>query len=117
MTENYRPTYTCDCGCNIEFISFSMGWDMHYIHNGECINFIFSESSMTNDSWSNYIDMDDFDTWGDLWTYILENHNAQLTNTQVFGNGNYSNIMLHLYNQYVNSPVPMDAVLSLDYIN
>ena len=104
-----KNTYICECGCNVEFDSYSLGWDIYFIGtDGTTLNYIFTESRMVNDSWNNYIDMDKFTTWGDLWSFITECQKKQT-----------SNIMLHLYNQYKDTLqfyVPINAKLSLEYI-
>jgi hypothetical protein len=117
-----ESTYACDCGCNIEFYSYSLGWDMHFLVGDEVINFILSENKMVNklcpttintfttydpiSSWDSYINIDNFKTWGELWEYISANKQK-------------NNVFEHLYNLY--NPkcfnVPNEAELLLDYIN
>ena len=58
---------------------------------------------MVNNSWNNYIDMELYETWFDLWTYICNNKNA-------------NNVMKHLYNEYQDFDVPVESVMYLEYI-
>lgn len=98
-------TFVCGCGCNIEFIKFSMGCDIYFFHNGAQVNKIFSESQMVNDSWCNYINVDEFSNWGEMWNYICNNmNNAD------------NNVMRHLYNVYKDVEIPADARMELEYI-
>jgi hypothetical protein len=98
-----EKTYICNCGCNIEFQPYLLGWEMHFIYDGIATNNLFIESKMLNNSWNNYIDTDVFKTWGELWNYIKNNKNK-------------NNVMEHLYNTHQNFAAPPDSVMSLDYI-
>ena len=128
-------TYMCKCGCNIEFYPYSIGWDMHFMLGKEVINYIFYENKIKiksidknasidtsiYESWSTYIDIDNFETWGELWDYICkykdnkDNKDKNNNNTD----NNTDNVMLHLFNIYNPNcfNVPMEAKLLLDYIN
>ena len=102
MLDN-NNTYICDCGCNIEFNCNSLGIEIHFINNNNPINKILSVSKIKNASWNTYLDIDNFDTWGELWNYIQSQRNE-------------TNAMQHLYNRYQNMVVPHNAKLSLEYI-
>ena len=101
--QEQQETYFCDCGCNIEFIKYALGIEMYFIHNGIQTNKLLSEPGMLNNSWNNYINMELYKTWLDLWTYICNNKNA-------------NNVMKHLYNEYQDFYVPVESVLSLECI-
>jgi len=103
VNQEHPRKITCDCGCNIEFMHQSLGWDMHFIYDGIATDNLFTEPKMLNYSWYNYIDINLYQTWGELWIYISNNRNT-------------NNAMLHLYNQYKNFNAPLDSILSLDYI-
>ena len=102
ISEN-QATYFCDYGCNIEFIKYALGIEMYFIHNGISTNKLLSEPGMLNNSWNNYIDIELYETWLDLWTYICNNKNA-------------NNVMKHLYNEYQDFDVPVESILSLECI-
>jgi hypothetical protein len=100
-----EKTYICNCGCNIEFQPYLLGCEMHLIYDGIANNeqYLFTQFKMLNNSWNNYIDVDAFKTWGELWNYIKNNKNK-------------NNVIEHLYNEYLASNIPADSILYLDYI-
>ena len=98
-----EQTYICNCGCHIEFQPYSLGLEMHFIYDGIATNKLFTEFKMTHYSWNDYIDFDLLKTWGELWNYIKNNKNK-------------NTVMEHLYNKYQNSNIPVDSIMSLDYI-
>ena len=101
----HNYVYVCKCGCNISFIDYSLGWDMYFKNNESILKYIFTENRMVDMTWNEYIDINKFKTWDELWSHILENKDVD-------------NIMLHLYNQYkiFEDVMPQDTKLILEYI-
>ena len=120
MNNAVENTYICKCGCELEFIPMSMGCDIYFIHNGEQINKIFSQPKLANDTWQNYINDGDFETWGELWHYIyyIYHYNADYEDKEdKTQNAILSKkVMKHLYNTYKDIDVPIDAKLSFEFI-
>jgi len=96
-------TFVCECGCGIEFIKYSNGCDIYFFHNGILLDKIFTEPRMVNDSWNNYININEFSNWGDFWNYICNNCNN-------------SNVIKHLHSNYKDIEIPDNARMELEFI-
>ena len=74
----------------------------------------------------NYINEEDFETWGELWHYIyyIYHYKADYQDkTNQVDNENYKinaklvkKVMQHLYNTYKDIDVPFEAKLAFEFI-
>jgi hypothetical protein len=91
--------------CVVKFDSENdLGMDIYFwdASINKTIDKLITEGRLLNDSWKNYLVLDTFTTWGDLWNYIEINKDKNA-------------VMQHLYNSYKEFNVPKSAKLQVEY--
>lgn len=105
---NEDNIYQCDCGCKLQFRKFAPGLDI-YVGQDR----IITQLPMLKYTWSDYLQLDVFNTWMELKEYITVNCNNALNYIEL---EEVDAPWIHLYNKYIAREVdfPLNARLSYE---
>jgi hypothetical protein len=109
MNNAVQHKYRCDCGCNLEFVEYELGFDIS-IGN----NWLITADAMVDYKWSDYIWLHEFNLWQELREDIILNYNQVLNNEPIkAGDGPW----VHLYNRLVVDAhhMPLNGELYYEY--
>lgn len=110
VNANVLPNqYRCDCGCNLDFIGYNVGFDI-YVKS----NWIITANSMVDYSWQDYILIDRFKIWSEFREDIILHYNHALNNVPMKAQ---DAPWIHLYNKHVlYSEIPLNGQLYYEHI-
>ena len=85
--------YGCKCGCLLLFEKYNEGYEIYIGNNKYCL---FDNKMYKNYNWSEYITMNEYETWGELKADIILNYNSY----DKYDNSSDFMPWIHLYNSY-----------------
>ena len=88
--------YGCKCGCLLLFEDYDIGYEIYIGNNKYCLS---DNKIYNNYNWSEYIKMNEYETWGELKEDIILNYNSEYQ----YDNPSDFIPWIHLYNKYCRS--------------
>jgi len=85
--------YGCKCGCLLLFEDYELGYEIYIGNNKYCLS---DNKIYNNYNWSEYIKMNEYETWRELKEDIILNYN----NKDQYDNLKDFRTWTHLYNNY-----------------
>jgi len=91
-----KQTFICECGCNLQFIEYSIGLDICVGNKWIITEFKIYNNGLNDYRWSDYLQINQFKFWSELREYIIINYNSIIANPIQLDMQ-----WIHLYNFYI----------------